>query len=340
MILPVMPTFAFNHDGFGALSELADSDLSERAAADLLVRPLAESHINLIDWCILTTGEHNCRTRHRRGFDGVGIGRELDRRIGKVVAHFNAQPLDLLDITIKHGHAAGLRVFGNVRLNHKLNPNHLASCPGANFSDGRHTKKDFRSEEFHAYLAELFEDLLEKGVDGMSLDFERKAEFFPPDVSERERRDASVSFLRRIRRLTTKPVAVRVAYERSKGIRQGQDPFGWLAEGLVDAVIPATHNHESDALDWGFADFLEAARLSPRPCQVWPQIWPTVGKWAGVNEATRHPARAVANRCRQILADGAQGVYYFNFCCFHDDGSLFSKTDREIFRKPGGGGSP
>ena len=69
-----MTNFAFNNDGFGCLTELADSDMSEQAAADLLVRPLAECGVNAIDWCILTTGEHNCRTRHRRGFDGVGVG--------------------------------------------------------------------------------------------------------------------------------------------------------------------------------------------------------------------------------------------------------------------------
>ena len=328
-----MTTYAYNNDGFGALGELAGTDMSEQTAADLLVRPLAESDVTAIDWCTLTTGEHNCRTRHNRGFDGVGIDRELDTLIGQAVAHYNAQPLDLLDIVVKHGHAAGLKVYGNARLNHYLNPDHLATCPGAvNFCHYNGIKKDFRLWAFHQYLAELFEDLLAKGVDGISLDFERKAPFFPPGAPQAERLEACAYFLRRIRRLTGKPVIVRVAYEKDKGSLQGQDPLAWMAEGLLDVVVPATHNHEPDPLDWSFDEFLTAAAKSPRPCQVWPQIWPTGISWSEDGD-TKHPAEAIIRRTRDIVARGAHGVYFFNFCCFTGGGRLFKEDeDAEMFR--------
>ena len=332
-----MTDFAFNHDGFGALEHLADTDMTEADAVATLVQPIVDSDLTAIDWCIGTTGEHNCRTRHRRIYDKESLafwGHRIpeDIRVANVVEHYNGQTLDLLDIVIKHGRANGLKVYGNVRLNHYLNPNRLADCPGeVNFCSYNGIKKDFRLWTFHQYLAELFEDLLEKGVDGISLDFERKAPFFPPGAPQEERYEACVWFLRRIRKLTDKPIIVRVAYEQEKGSAQGQDPVAWMAEGLVDVVVPATHNHEPESLDWSFDRFVEAAQKSPRPCQVWPQIWPTGTGWTDQTD-NRHPPDAVLKRAQQILEQGADGVYFFNFCCFYqDDGQLFRPDDQKIF---------
>lgn len=99
---------AFNHDGFGMLAELAETGMSADDAARVLVDPLKGSAITVIDWCILTTGQHNCRTRHGRGFTGDGLGREVDRLIGKVVVHYNAQPKDLPDIVLERDLAADM----------------------------------------------------------------------------------------------------------------------------------------------------------------------------------------------------------------------------------------
>lgn len=302
-------TLAFNHDGFGILAGLADTAMTEGDAARVLVEPLAKACVGAIDWCILTTGQHNCRTRHGRAFAGEGWGREIDRLIAQVVTHYNAQPKDLLDIVLEHGRAAGLRVFGNLRLNHgALNTERLLSCPGRNFGK----KKDFGDPAFHGYLCELAEDVLAKGVEGISLDFERKAPFFPDETPLERRREACLAFVRRVRALTGKPVVVRVCHDAAIGDQQGQAPLQWMAEGLVDVVVPATHNHEPDALDWSPQRFVEAARRSPRPCAVWPQIWPTPDPWNG-GQNRRHKPADIRRRAEDLRAMGADGTYFFNF---------------------------
>lgn len=330
-----MPQFVFNNDGFGPLYELAGTAMTDQDAVEVLVRPMAESDITALDWCILTTAEHNCRTRHGLAFDGIGIDRAFDRRVGAVVSHYIARPLDLLDVIIQHGHEMGIKVYGNVRLNHALSPERLATVPGpVNFCHYNSIKKDFRQFSFHQYLAEIFEDLLAKGVDGISLDFERKAPFYPPGTPEDQRLEGCLWFLRRMRDLTDKPIIVRVAHEPEKGRPQGQDPCAWMAEGLVDVVVPGTHNHEPDGLDWGFDALLEAARASPRPCQVWPQIWPTGAGWQDNAVDSTHPPGAVLDRVRDILARGADGVYFFNFCCYHGEGRLFrDEAQGGLFRR-------
>lgn len=94
-----------------------------------------------------------------------------------------------------------------------------------------------------------------------------------------------------------------------------------MGEGVLDAVVPATHNHEPDPFDWIPESFFAGAKRSPRPCAVWPQLWPTPEPWnAGHNR--RHAPDAVQRRCEALRAAGADGAYFFNFCCY---GSLETK---------------
>jgi len=216
-----------------------------------------------------------------------------------------------------------MKVFGNVRLNHTgRDASYLLNCPGRN-AEG---KKDFRDPVFHDYLCEVFEDLLAKGVDGISLDFERKAPFFPEATPRQERFAACLEFLKKIRALTALPVLARVCHDAAKGEPHGQQPEQWIEQGLVDIIVPATHNHEPDHLDWGFDRFLRAAEKSPNGCRVWPQIWPSHAGW-GDRMNNLHSNEAVIRRVREIQSTGAHGVYFFNFCCFGSGSELF-----EIFR--------
>jgi len=317
------PTYIFNHDGCDRVRMLADTDMTEQDAADILVKPLSGTQISVIDWCLLRTGEHNARLPRGVLFDARRPGeadtfREKHHLLSKVIAHYAAQPLDLLDIVIKHAHEAGMLVFGNLRVNYAG----LEVCPGRDVMattrrGNKVPRKDFRDETFHAHLAVLYTDLLEKGVDGLGLDFERKAPFFPDDATQEERFTATTSFLRRIRELTEQPILARVSHEREFGEPNGQDPEAWVREGLIGLVVPATHDHNPDALDWRFDRFVEAASSSPRPCRVLPQIWPVPVPWKD-RKGDLHPPEKVLNRARFFLEQGAHGAYFFNFCCAED----------------------
>ncbi len=317
------PEFIFNHDGYGILADLHDTDRSEQAAADLLVRPLAAAGLTTIDWGLSSTVLHNCRIRGGKPHtpelwekifaENPKLDEPLRRLVPDVVAHYNRQPRDLLDIVVHHGHEHGLQVFGAVRLNHALGPLWLEGVPGRRHNND--TRIDFRDESFHAYLEDKFAAILERGVDGITLDFERKAPFFPPDAPLPERIQAGTRFVERIRRLTDRPIRARVCHAAEIGTAQGQDPEAWLRAGLLDSVIPATHNHQPDPLDWRFDRFVDAAKDSPRPAAVCPQIWPTPEPWQNA-ECRLHSADAVCRRIDDALAMNADGVYFFNFCCF------------------------
>lgn len=319
-----MAEILFNHDGFGILEDLGPTGLLAEDAEDLLVDPLADVGITHIDWSICSTWLHNCRTR--RGMllspsfvDSVRAerpdwaGRPMTQQAARACAHYADGDEDLAELVVRRGHERGLRVLGCLRLNHANSPGWLGDVPGPRHAGGM--RIDFRHPPFHEYLLSLYEDLLAKGVDGLTLDFERKAPFFPEGVPLDERLAAGTAFVRRVRALTDKPVVVRVCHDREIGRAQGQAVEAWLAEGLVDIVVPATHNHMPDRLDWPIDIFLEGAAKSPRPCRVFPQIWPTPGPW-NQGDPELHPPGAVLARARELVQAGADGIYFFNFCCF------------------------
>lgn len=356
--------FIINCDGGTPLFDLARTGCTEADAVRQLVLPVAGSGLTAIDLNIGTTGRHICRTRHgleysveergaavRRtfeqhlcGMDAGAAARALDDQAARaegqarVIRHYNRQPLDLLDIVSRHGHAHGLKVYAGVRLNHANSPDYMREVPGPDHCKGM--RKDFRSRDFQDYLLGIYADLLERGLDGLTLDFERKAPFFPEGTPQDERFEATLRFVRAVRALGAGFVAARVSHQEEKGVPQGQDPVAWMMEGLLDAVIPATHNHEPDALDWGIGRFVEAARKSPRRCLVWPQVWPAAGKWTHPGypddyPGRWHPPEAIEARVGDLLAAGADGVYFFNFFPWPENGRVHQRSVAALHRLPG-----
>ncbi len=364
--------FVINCDGCSPLYDLALTDCTEDDAVRQLVLPVAESKLTAIDLNIGTTGRHICRTRHgleyaleersvqgrrmierhvqRAGIEGAESAQIIGARVKqvegqvRVIRHYNRQPLDLLDIVIKHGHALGLKVYAGVRLNHANSPDYMRDVPGPDHYNGM--RKDFRSQAFQDYLLGIYADLLQRGLDGLTLDFERKAPFFPKGTPQAERFEATRRFLYSVRGLNPGFVTARVSYQEAKGVPQGQDPVAWMHEGLLDAIIPATHNHEPDTLDWGIERFVAAAHRSPRTCRVWPQIWPTAEAWTHPGfpddyPARWHPPEAIEARVRDLLAEGADGAYFFNFFPWPEHGEVVQRSVEALRRLPGAhGGAP
>lgn len=357
------PDYVINCDGGTPLHDLARTGRTEDDAARQLVRPVAETRLTAIDFNIGTTGRHNCRTRYGLEYGeeerSAGVRRQIERRCAglpreeterrieewsgiqrgyvRTVKHYNRQERDLLDIVAKHAHASGLKVYAGVRLNHANSPLYMKGVPGPEHCRGM--RKDFRSQEFQDYLLGIYADLLERGLDGLTLDFERKAPFFPDDAPQEDRFAACARFVRSVRALGAGFVAARVSFEESKGRPQGQAPVAWMEEGLLDAVVPATHNHEPDTLDWGVERFVAAAERSPRPCRVWPQIWPTAQHWTHPGFPDDCPERwhtpeAVERRAKALLDGGADGVYFFNFFPWPEAGNVVQRSVAAFGRLP------
>jgi hypothetical protein len=155
----------FNHDGFNLLDVLSHTPCMPADADRILVRPLAERGFTAIDWNIVTTGYHNCRTRHRRlltrellesmhaGNPAMwNVHAQRTFTIGDTIERYARQEKDLLEVILDAAQHRGMKVFGCVRLNHANAPLQLDGIPGR--SNGE-LRKDFSDEAFHTYLVEL-----------------------------------------------------------------------------------------------------------------------------------------------------------------------------------------
>lgn len=64
---PTVFEMIYNHDSCLYSAALLDTDMSEQTVIDHFVTPFAKAGITVIDWCIFSSGFHNCRTRYHHG---------------------------------------------------------------------------------------------------------------------------------------------------------------------------------------------------------------------------------------------------------------------------------
>jgi len=325
MIDDLFPTVMFNNDGYGCLRLIRDLPADEKAVDSHFVAPFDGSDVRIMDWTVFSTAEHNYRTAVGNPVIAAGesrLGRDDRAAQADCVQRYNANDKDLLDCMRDASRRHGMAFFVSLRLNHSSVMDGPLPCPGRDFGKGKGARKDFTDDLFQHYLLALLEEIALRDPDGLTLDFERKAPFFPRSTSQTQRFEAADRFLHAARSLADRHsdrlgrplwLAARVANDPAKGEPQGQRPLRWIAEGLLDMVIPATHNHEPDALDWQPRAFLDARAASPRQCRVLPQIWPSPGPYDNWTPQGRHAPDAVAQRARELIAMGADGVYLFNF---------------------------
>lgn len=320
-----LPLAVFNFDGYGCLRLIRDLPVGPHTVEQHLVKPFLATDINVLEWTVFSTAEHNYRTTVGTPVladADARLGRDDRRRQAQCVQAYNDQAHDLLDCMKLAARRHGLGFFVSLRLNHCTLSDRPWPCPGRTFGQGNGTRKDFSDPAFQDYLLALLDELAQRQPDALTLDFERKAPFFPPAVEARTRFEAADRFVGAARQLVDRHsqgrdqpllLAARVAHDPALGEPQGQRPFHWMRQGWLDLVIPATHNHQPDALDWSAQAFIDARAHGPRPCLVLPQIWPSPGSYDNWTAAGRHGPDAVSRRAQQLLDQQADGIYLFNF---------------------------
>jgi hypothetical protein len=240
------------------------------------------------------------------------------------------QGLDVLSVLADRAQEKGIELFGSLRMGYGCNPEQADSPFQSQFAldhpqfvIGKKGSGPF--DYAHAHVrAERFA-LIEEAVtcydlDGFELAFDYPMTFFEPDKLEKGR-VIMTEFIGHIREMADeaqdkrgRPIAlgVRVPPTESANLGSGLDVRTWIADGLLDFVVPNVYGHDAQQdgdlpFDW----LLEAARSTD--CSVYPalpqQIYgasPRFGFEAGSQMAdSQHYAAGAANLWRR----GADGVY-------------------------------
>jgi hypothetical protein len=174
-----------------------------------------------------------------------------------------------------------------------------------------YAKQEVRDQKY-AYIMDIAEKY---DFDGFELDFFRHPLFFKPG-EQHENLPVMTGFVHRVReglsRIADKRgrpylLAVRVPASEDQALRTGLDVRTWLADGLIDILIP---NPAYQAFTANYKEFIDLGRHHGVP--VYPCI-----NCSSLNLEYTGSQDGAANRLRSVTSNfwalGADGVYVFNF---------------------------
>ena len=344
--------FVYNNDGGGcyAVDEPMDV-LHLQQQVDMLVG----TQVDTLCWNIGLPGAYRYDTKVSTRW-GQGLAAMSQARFYRVRENLEAllrRGIDPLAVVLDRGRAKGVRVYPSVRISDcqmggDLDPlnrehpewrigEHPRHGPSAGINcDSYLSQLDCARPEVRDRLVAVAAELLDRyHVEGIELDFQRRPHFFKPDQAVANRH-LMTDMLRRIRAASRRageaagrPVEIlcRIWMDLSDCWNLGLDVRTWVAEGLIDVLIPT--NHYFFALDYPVEEHVALAAGTPvdvvvaycpvlnqLPRGEYPELW-SVRTAAGRPVDVEVPY-VITNEMWQAAAHtaytkGADGLAIFNF---------------------------
>jgi hypothetical protein len=236
--------------------------------------PIVGTQCRCLFWCV---GEHTARSLepsggletvgdlHGRVYENAGVWVHSENILQSLERGENPHAA-----LIEHGHSLGVAVWASLRMNDNhfngAQPSELGSLHHTELTQLRREHPEWllgdRTSEWFASswnlavpevrehrLAHVREACLAGGLDwdGLEVDWQRHA-FHLPDNEGYRLRYVITDMQRAIRQIADEisaargrpfRLAVRVAGSIEQSLRQGYDVAAWVAEGLIDVLIPA-----------------------------------------------------------------------------------------------------
>jgi len=305
----------------------------------LAVDHLAGSQVDCLCWKVyrrFTAGWDSkvCETEHEMYFAGQT---DPNHKANHMRYDLYRQGIDYMPILIEETRKRGIQFFPSFRMNdchHRSRPGDAAQFWKDHqdwrlweILDGRtyyNAALDYSHQEVRDNIFAAIEEFTNKyDVDGIELDFCRNPYTFQPSEAW-EKREILTDFIRRIRHMTTNvaerrgrsvTLLVRVPFSDEKRQRAGMDVNQWIDEKLFDILVMShlKNNYDLTLEPWRtrcrennilFYPSLEAGPLDNAPAH---------------NHVVREPPEEVVRRQRaaaqNIHAQGADGIYMFNYPC-------------------------
>lgn len=299
---------------------------------------LRGSQVNTIMYCPLSSGFGLFTHRTKVGERCITQAKQLK---GNITAELHAQGTDPLQIAVEFGHGEGMEVFFCMRMNDTHDVIHTAEDPdplypkwkmehpemlfgpiGAKMKHGRWSAVDFGQSEVRELAYRFLEEACrDYDIDGIELDFVRHPELFrrvgqTGDAATAEELGQMTDLMRRIRAMTEREAVRRGGRPYLLSIRLpdsveacrwlGIDLERWLAEGLVDMLVPS-----------GYFRFNPWSRSVELAHRHGVKVYADLAESRVLNEEKqRDPVRASEQsyraRAAQAWQAGADGAYIFN----------------------------
>ena len=312
--------------------------------------PITGTCVDALFWCV---GEHSTTWS---GGELELVGERTNRKYEDAAAWTHAENIrrmldrgeDPLQAIVARGHELGIAVYASLRMNDNhfngAQPRDLPTMQHVELTQLRQEHPDWvlgdRTSDWFALswnmavpevranrIAHVREMLTQaEEIDGIELDWQRHAFHLPTELAHRLRY-CITDVQRSVRAMCNevgqkrgRPVVLtaRVAGSIAQSRRQGYDIDAWLAEGLVDVLVPAGNAATDDSIDvheWkqlvrqydsvaicpGTDSGIPRMTATPEEAHIGPEPAP-------ISEVLK--ARALGAR---YLGQGADGLYIFNF---------------------------
>ncbi len=243
----------YDSDGY---SSFCDGIFPNSSALDyMLVKPLAEKNVGVLNWCLGTTGFLNYNSKYAgkafESFDKYPLQlRNIDKSAKEQVLSILKEGKSPLEFLAGFGEERNLDVFASLRMNTFYPEDRYGFLNGSIYSSYKDVKQNDKNGLSYLYpktrdyiLNVLKEASSFKNVDGVTLDYCR----YPDVITSEADLDTKVKimneFMRKVRKeIPDKTIAVRIPYNNY--ITYGYDLKTWIKEGLVDILIPANVNKD------------------------------------------------------------------------------------------------
>ena len=340
------PRYGIIYNWDGAPHGYSEVPQSMESFLGKVYAPLEDTQVGALFWCV---GEHAARWKS----DVLELlGDVHGRRYESVQSYIFTENIrqmlergeDPQEALIERGHELGFHVYASIR----MNDNHFNGAQIKDLNKLHHTELtrmrlehpewllgDQTSEWFalswnfampevrEHRLAHIEEVCKLYDWDGVELDWQRHAFYFPQDDAYRLRY-LLTDLQRAVRRMTEalskergKPfyLAARVAGSQQMCLHIGYDISTWIDEGLVDILIPAGGAATDPSIDVeGFVQMCRGTEIAVYPGFDGGLPEPFVGPEDAETKGKMR-TRATASRYHK---GGADGIYVFNWHASQD----------------------
>lgn len=238
----------YDNDGY---SSFCDGIFPNSSSLDnMLVKPLSEKNVGILNWCLGTTGLLNYNSKYAgrvfESFDKYPNQlRDIDKKAQEQVLSIAKEGKSPLEFLATFGEDKNLEVFASLRMNTFYEEEQYGFLNGNMYSSYKDVKQkdgyglSYLYPKTREYILNVLKEASSfTGVDGVTLDYCR----YPEVISSEADLDTKVQimndFMRQVRReLKGKTIAVRIPYNDYNSY--GYDIETWIREGLIDILIPS-----------------------------------------------------------------------------------------------------
>jgi len=282
----------YRNDGF---TPFYHKPISAKQMSEHFIEPLSGTNVNILEWGLGPGSVFCYDTKAGQVFledlteQQRSKLRHGDINVWQNVTGMIRRGIDPLKFAVTRGHELGLEVYSRLEMNHEYGPasddNWMWVALVGDFNKnnpqfripGSSAHLDFKYTEVREFKLAILREAVERGSDGISLDFS----VYPPHF-ENPDPEILTEFIRDVRKMTNEAAAVRnrriklmVRFPARTAEKIGLDWKRLMQETLVDAVVPSFSTCSAKEFDIDIDEFISMRNRTG--VKVYGCLWQALG---------------------------------------------------------------